>query len=153
MFDTRYIGTELKPFCVQVERGRLRAFAIATGQDDLVYSDETAARAAGHPSLPIPPTFLFCLEMEAPNPMEVYERLGIEYARVLHGEQHFTYHRLAFAGDTLRFKPRIVDLYEKREGALGFLVWETRVKRSDGAPVADLRTVMVVRNPTLGGLR
>jgi hypothetical protein len=26
------------------------------------------ARAAGHPGLPVPPTFLFCLEMDAPNP-------------------------------------------------------------------------------------
>ncbi len=146
-FDLRLIGSELTPFSVRVEPGRLRSFALATGQADPIYSDEAAARRAGHPSLPVPPTFLFCLEMESPDPMEVYERLGIDYAQVLHGEQHFSYHRLAHAGETLYFRPRIADLYEKKNGALGFVVWETRVEASDGSPVADLRSVMVVRDP------
>jgi len=144
--DPRLIGSELTPFSVLVEPGRLRSFARATGQTDPIYSDEVAARRAGHPLLPVPPTFLFCLEMDSPNPMEVYERLGIDYAKVLHGEQHFGYRRIAHAGDTLHFRPRIVDLYEKKNGALRFVVWETRVEASDGAPVADLRSVMVVRN-------
>ena len=90
--------------------------------------------------------------MDGPNPMEIYERLGIDYAHVLHGEQHFVLHRMAFAGEVLCFKPRLADLYEKKGGALGFLVWETRVEDSDGAAVADLRTVMVVRQPKQRGL-
>lgn len=149
---TQLKGTELTPFNVEVERGRLRAFAKATGQDNPIYWDETAARAGGHPSLPVPPTFLFCLEMESPNPMEVFERLDVDHAHVLHGEQHFVFHRLAYAGETLRFKPRIVDLYEKKGGALGFIVWETRVEGIDGSAVADLCSVMVVRQSKLEGM-
>ncbi|GCB03580.1 MaoC family dehydratase N-terminal domain-containing protein [Ralstonia sp. SET104] len=150
MLDTQRTGTDLTPFSVEVERGRLRAFAQATGQDDPVYSDENAARAAGHPSLPVPPTFLFCLEMDAPDPLEIYERLGINYTHVLHAEQHFSYHRVVHAGETLHFKPCIVDVYEKRAGALRFIVRETRVEDSNGLPVADLRAVMVVRTPPAG---
>lgn len=145
MLDTQLKGMELTPFSVAVERGRLRAFAKATGQDNPIYWDEAAAHAQGHPSLPVPPTFLFCLEMESPNPMEVFERLGVDYAQVLHGEQHFVFHRMAYAGETLYYKPRIVDLYEKKGGALGFIVWETRVEGGEGSAVADLRSVMVVR--------
>jgi len=147
MLDISLKGSPLTPFSVEVERGRLRAFAKATGQENPVYWDETAAHARGLPSLPLPPTFLFCLEMESPNPMEVFERLHINHAHVLHGEQHFVYHRLAFAGETLRFKPRIADVYERKSGALGFIAWETRVEGSDGKAVADLRSVMVVRPP------
>ena len=147
MLNTQLKGTELTAFSVEVERGRLRTFAKATGQDNPIYWDEAAARAQGHPGLPLPPTFLFCLEMEGPNPMEVFERLGVNYAHVLHGEQHFFFHRLAHAGETLRFHPRIADLYEKKGGTLGFIVCETRVEASDGAAVADLRSVMVVRPP------
>jgi hypothetical protein len=135
---------ELTPFSIVVDCGRLRAFAAATGQDDPVYSDPAAAQTAGHPSLPVPPTFLFCLEMDGPEPMETFERLGIDYSRVLHGEQHFGYHRLTFAGETLRFVPRITDQYWKKGGSLRFLVRETRVEGSDGAAVADLRSVFVV---------
>lgn len=147
MSEKKHQNLDLTPFSVEVERGRLRTFARATGQDDPVYSDVAAAQAAGYPSLPVPPTFLFCLEMEAPNPMEVYERLGIDYAQVLHGEQHFLYHRVAFAGETLHFAPRITDQYPKKGGSLEFVVRETRVEGHDGTAVADLRCVLVVTHP------
>lgn len=150
VFDTAHIGTELTPFAVDVDRDRLCSFAKATGQTDPVYFDEAAAQAAGHRSIPVPPTFLFCLEMVAPNPMEIFERLGIDYARVLHGEQHFVYHQLAYAGEKLNFRPRIIDIYEKKAGALTFLVWETRVESENREAVADLKSVMVVRNQLSG---
>jgi hypothetical protein len=147
LIEKKLENSDLTPFSVEVEPGRLRTFARATGQDDPVYSEVAAAQAAGYPSLPVPPTFLFCLEMEAPNPMEVYERLGIDYAHVLHGEQHFLHHRMAFAGETLRFAPRITDQYQKKGGSLKFVVRETRVEGHDGTAVADLRYVLVVRDP------
>jgi acyl dehydratase len=146
MLDKRYIGHELPPFSVDVEKGRLRFFAGATGQRDAVYIDEAAARAAGHPGLPVPPTFLFCLEMESPNPAAMRELLGIDIARVLHGEQGFTYHAMAHAGDTLTFRQRIEDIYDKKNGALEFVVRKTSVTNQRGEPVADLRCVTVIRN-------
>lgn len=147
MSDKHFDHFDLTPFSVEVDPDRLRAFAEATGQADPVYSDVDEAKAAGYPSLPVPPTFLFCLEMEAPNPMEVYERLGINYAHVLHGEQHFLYHRMAFAGESLRIVPRISEQYQKKDGNLKFVVRETRVEARDGSAVADLRCVLVVRDP------
>jgi acyl dehydratase len=146
MIARRHIGHELPPYQVEVEKGRLRFFAKATGQDDPVYSDESAARAAGHPGLPVPPTFFFCLEMESPNPAAVRELLGIDYRRLLHGEQGFTFHRMAYAGDTLRFEQRIEDIYDKKNGALEFVVRKTHVSNQRGEPVADLRCVSVIRN-------
>ena len=148
MIDRSHIGTELPPFTVEVERGRLRFFAKATGQTDPVYLDEAAARAAGHPDLPVPPTFFFCLEMDAPNPGLLRERLGLDIARILHGEQGFTFHRLAHAGDRLTFRQRIDDIYDKKGGALEFIVRSTQVSNERGEPVAELRAVTVYRNPT-----
>ena len=147
MIDRSHIGTTFPPFTVAVEPGRLRFFAKATGQTDPVYSDEAAARAAGHPHLPVPPTFLFCLEMEAPNPAAIRERLGLDYSRILHGEQGFTFHRLAHAGDTLTFQQRITDIYDKKGGALEFIVRLTEVHNAQGEAVAELRCVTVYRNP------
>ncbi len=148
MIDRRHIGTEMAPFTVEVERGRLRFFAKATGQTDPEYSDDDVARAAGHPALPVPPTFLFCLEMESPNPGAMRELLGLDYRRILHGEQGFVYHRLAHAGDRLTFHQRIVDIYDKKAGALEFIVRKTAVSNQRGEPVAELRCVTVYRNPT-----
>ena len=146
MIDKKYIGHRQPAFAVPVEASRLRFFAKATGQADPVYSDESAARDAGHPALPVPPTFLFCLEMESPDPAAVRNLLGLDYRRLLHGEQSFTYHAAAHAGDTLRFEQRIEDIYDKKGGALEFVVRLTRVTNQRGEHVADLKGVTVMRN-------
>ena len=151
MWDLSLQGAALTPFSAEAERGRLRAFARATGQEHPLFLDEAAARAAGHPALLVPPTFLFCLAMEGPNPQEIYERLGVNYAHVLHGEQHFDYHRPACAGQALHFAPRIGRLYAKKGGALSFFEWENRVTDGDGRAVAELRSVMVERTPRQEG--
>jgi acyl dehydratase len=146
MIDRRHIGHTMPPFSTEVEKGRLRFFAKATGQADPVYTDEAAARAAGYPGLPVPPTFLFCLEMESPNPAAVRELLGMDYRSLLHGEQGFTYHAMAYAGDTLTFEQRIDDIYDKKNGALEFVVRKTRVSNQRQELVAELRCVTVQRN-------
>lgn len=145
MIDKQHIGRTLHAFRALAEAGRLRFFAKAIGETNPVYFDESAARDAGHPGLPLPPTFLFSLEFEQPD-TSWRDEIGIELPRILHGEQSFTYHRLAYAGDVLLFESRIADIYEKRGGALEFVVRETRVTNQRGEHVADLRSVIVQRN-------
>ncbi|MFS2100388.1 MaoC family dehydratase N-terminal domain-containing protein [Variovorax sp. Varisp85] len=148
MIDKRFIGCALEPFSIAVEPGRLRFFAKATSQPDPVYTDEAAAHAAGYRGLPVPPTFLFCLEMDGPNPAAVRELLGLDYRFLLHGEQGFRYHAMAYAGDVLTFAPRIENIWDKKGGALEFVARDTRVSNQVGIHVADLRFVTVVRHPT-----
>lgn len=145
MIDRRHIGHTLPPFEVRVEAGRLRFFAKATGQTEPLYTDEAAARAAGHPGLLLPPTFLFCLEMEGPNPAAIRELLGLDYRRLLHGEQRFVFHAPAFAGDLLRFEQRIEDIWDKKGGALEFVLRRTTVHNQHGALVAELLCTSVMR--------
>ncbi|MDO8274855.1 MAG: MaoC family dehydratase N-terminal domain-containing protein [Serpentinimonas sp.] len=146
MIDRKYIGHAMPAFSVAVEKGRLRFFAKAIGQTDPIYTSEEAAREEGHPSLPVPPTFFFCLEMESPDPAALRNLLGLDYRRLLHGEQSFAYHRMAYAGDLLTFEQRIEDIYDKKGGALEFVVRKTRVTNQRGEHVADLRSVTVSRN-------
>lgn len=143
---TTAIGTEPPPVTMTVERGRLRLFAQAIGEHDPTYTDPAAAREAGHPDLPVPPTFLFGIELQQPDPFAYLTDLGVDMRRVLHGEQAFTYHSTAHAGDTLTARSRIVDVRSKNGGALELLTKDTSVTRSDGSRVGDLRTVTVVRN-------
>ena len=146
MIDRKFIGHVMPAFEVPVERGRLKFFAKAIGQTDPIYLDDAAAHAAGHPGLPVPPTFFFCLEMDAPDPAAIRNLLGMDYRRLLHGEQGFTYHRMAHAGDLLRFEQRIDDIYDKKGGALEFVVRKTRITNQRQEHVADLRAVTVLRN-------
>src|SRR5689334_14141875 len=85
---------------VTVDRRQLVAFANAIGEDNPVYRDLEAARAAGYPDLPIPPTFLFTLELETYG-LGYLPEMGIDLQHVLHGEQQFDYDALGFAGEQL----------------------------------------------------
>lgn len=143
------IGMELPGLTTIVDRIGLRSFATAIGESDPVYSDVAAARADGYPDVLVPPTYLFSLEFQRPDPYRVLRMLGADLQQALHGEQRFTYHTLAFAGDELTFRPYIGDYYEKKNGALRFIVRDTTVTRGDTV-IAELRNVLVVREP--GGL-
>jgi hypothetical protein len=139
----------LEPVTVTVERGRLAFFARATGQTDPAYFDLSAAKAAGHPDLPVPPTFFFSLELESPDPFGYLTALGVDLRRMLHGEQSFTYHAVAHAGDTVTLRPRITDVFAKKGGALEFLIKKTDVTR-DGELIAEATTTIVVPHPEAG---
>lgn len=137
----------MPPTELAVDAGRLRFFAKSIGETDPVFTDVEAALAAGYPGLPVPPTFLFSIELERPDPFDWVSRLGIDLRHVLHGEQRFVYHSQVYAGDVLTAQPKIVDVYSKKGGALEFVVKDTTVIRADGSVVADLKSVLVVRNP------
>lgn len=101
MLDKSFIGLKTKPRSVEVEKGQLKFFAKATDETNRVYFDEAAAKAAGHPTLPAPPTFLMCLGSLAPDQEDILGKLGVDIGRILHGEQHFTYFKPIYAGDTI----------------------------------------------------
>jgi len=66
MIDKKFIG--MAPPVFQATAGRSAAlFRKATGEANPVYLDESAARAAGYSGLPLPPTFLFSLELSQPS--------------------------------------------------------------------------------------
>ena len=66
MIDKKHIGMKLPRLNATAEAGQLRFFAKSTGETNPIYFDESAARDAGHPGLPLPPTFLFSLEFQQP---------------------------------------------------------------------------------------
>lgn len=149
MLDRTLIGHCLTPHSVEVEKGRLRFFAKAMGQLDPVYLDEAVAPQAGYRNIPVPPTFLSCLENDSPDPWELQRLLDLDQGRLLHGELSFVYHRMACAGDVLTFEPGLSDIYSRRDRALEFFVRETRVTDPMGEHIADLRCVGV-QQPTGG---
>jgi acyl dehydratase len=144
------IGTELPPTTLTVDAGRLRFFAKTIGETNPVYTDTAAAKDAGQPDLPVPPTFLFSIELDDPDPFDFLANAGVDLRFVLHGEQTFTYHSIAYPGDVLTATPRIADVYSKKGGTLEFIVKETAVTRADGSPVADLKSVIIARHPGVG---
>ena len=147
MIDAISIGRTFAPHSADVEVGRLRLFAQATGETRPEYIDEAAARAAGHPSLPAPPTYTACLYLDEPEPFSWLRELGIELVQVLHASQAFRYFEPIHAGDRLTFASRIANVFQKKSGTRTFIVKLTDVTNQHGARVAEMRSTIVV----LGG--
>ncbi|GIK50957.1 MAG: dehydratase [Alphaproteobacteria bacterium] len=147
MIDRKHIGAKSEPRRIEVEKGQLKFFAKATGETNPIYFDEEAARAAGHKALPAPPTFTFSLALGAPAKKgDVFEDMGVSRARVLHGEQRFFHHHPIYAGDTITLVTKTVDIYDKKGGALEFIVQDTEAKNQEGRLCTTMRVVTVVRN-------
>ena len=85
----------------QVGREKIREFATATGETSPLCHDVEAARAAGHPDLVAPVTFGIVVTMPAGSVVVDDPELGLDYSRVVHGEQRFEYARVVHAGDEL----------------------------------------------------
>lgn len=145
MLNKNFTGIALPAHSARASAERLRFFAKAIGESNAIYTDEAAAGAAGYPGLPLPPTFLFCLDTDGRDDATWLKNVGISYPHTLHAEQSFTYHRMAFADETLHFNGRIVDMYCRKNGDLRFVVLETRVTNQQGERVAELKTTMVER--------
>jgi len=146
MIDKAMIGYEMEPSVLPIERSRLRFFAKAVDETNPVYTDEAAARAAGYPDLPAPPTFLFAAELDSGAMDRLLDKLQIPLSKLLHGEQSFTYHRPACVGDTVTVRSRIEDIYDKKNGALEFVIKTARVTNQHDELVAEMRSVLVCRH-------
>lgn len=146
MIDKKWIGHELPASVLPIERSRLQFFAKAIGETNPVYTDLAAARAAGYADLPVPPTFLFAAELDSGTSFKLLEDLQIPIAKLLHGEQSFSYVRAACVGDTVTVNSRVGDIYDKKNGALEFVVKTSRATNQRQELVAELRTVLVCRH-------
>jgi acyl dehydratase len=133
---------------LDVDRDRVTAFALAVGEDDPRFLEAEAARAEGFPDQVAFPTFPTVLGILASALIVVDPELGMDYTRVVHGEQAFEWRRPIVVGDRLRATPRIADVYAK--GPNEYLVIEAEVRDADGEVVCMARSTLLSRG-TAGG--
>jgi acyl dehydratase len=84
-----------------VSRQKIREFARAIGDESPIYYDVDTARAAGHRDIPAPPTFGSVPALAMGQGPRRDPEVGLDYARVVHGEQHIRLRRPIYAGDVL----------------------------------------------------
>jgi acyl dehydratase len=127
----------------EVGREKIREFAVAIGDMNPAYHDVAAAQALGHRDVIAPPTFAFVVSMRASAIAMFDPGLGLDYSRVVHGEQRFAYVRPVTAGDDLV----VVTTIENIRVAAGNDILTTRADIStvDGEPVVTTWAVTVAR--------
>ncbi|WNC16506.1 MaoC family dehydratase N-terminal domain-containing protein [Brevibacillus brevis] len=141
LIDPKVVGSTSEATLVEVEKGAIRAFAHAIGDDNPLCTDEGFARAHGYASLVAPPTFPTTFRIPNPN-------VRFELSRVLHGGQEYRYTRPIVAGDVLRCVSRVADVYEregKQGGKMTFLVTEVRGEDLDGQLVFTGKSTVILR--------
>ena len=97
-----FVGRTYPPTApYEVGREKIREFAEAVGDPNPVYTDPDAAKALGHQDVIAPPTFPFVITYKASGQVVLDPELGLDYGRVVHGDQRFSYTRPVRAGDRL----------------------------------------------------
>jgi len=124
------IGRESEEVLFEVERGAIRKFAEAV-------QDQTPECLRGEVA---PPTFPTMFRMTIPG-------LTFDLARVLHGAQEYRYERPLRAGDRVRCRLRVADIYQ-RQGRLGemtFLILALEGRDESGSAVFTGSTTAILR--------
>lgn len=126
-----------------VGREKVREFAAAIGADDPAHHDPEWARARGYPDVVAPPTFPVVLTFAGSRQLHTDAELGLDYSRVVHGDQRFAYTRPVVAGDELVGTLTVEEITER--GGHEFLTTRTDVTTTAGEPVVTVWSKLVVR--------
>ncbi|WP_229073980.1 MaoC family dehydratase N-terminal domain-containing protein [Actinoplanes sp. DH11] len=126
-----------------VGREKIREFARAIGATDAEYLDPEAARAAGYADVVAPPTFPIVFTMAASRQIISDPELGLDYTRVVHGDQRFAYTRPVVAGDALVCVNSVEEITSR--GGHEFITTRTEVSTEGGDPVVTVWSKLVQR--------
>jgi hypothetical protein len=139
--DTSIEGNRGKPFRVMVEEGKVREFARA------VKSSNPAYVAEGQPPVTSPVTFLASSVFWQGRDSSPLAGVELNWARILHGEQEFTFPGAPPApGTELTAEARIDRVFEKegkRGGTMTFAEIVTEYRDGSGAVVAESRSTLI----------
>ncbi len=140
------VGFETEERLHEVDRVSIKWFAEAIGDKDPIYYDREAARRAGYEDVPAPPTFPTTFRDD--EEVRLRDRVGFDFRKLVHGQQEYEMPRPLIAGETLRVRSRVADIYKKegKSGAMILVVVETTGRRSDGS-IAFVGRSTVIQRP------
>ena len=145
-----YLGRTYAPTAVyEVGSEKIRQFATAIGDTNPAYHDLAAAQALGYSGLVAPPTFVFVITQAAAQEAIADPGLGLDYSRVVHGDQRFRHARPLVAGDRIRTTVTLDSL----RSAAGHDLVTTRCELTDeaGRQVAEAWMTLVARGTAEAG--
>jgi acyl dehydratase len=127
MADRSLIGAETPPGTAEAVAKEMVQFCEAIGDTRPEYVDEKAAAAGKFGALVAPPTYPMRFLFDALDP-DLFFKLGLNMAGIVHAEQEFIYERPVKAGERLVIAGKVHDIWEKqgRSGMLDFVTFEAK---------------------------
>ncbi len=126
-----------------VGREKVREFARAVFATGELHLDPAAARAAGYADVIAPPTFAVVVQEHALAQLLGDPEAGIDFARVVHGDQRFAFSRPIVAGDELSATLTVTSV--KSLGGHSMVTADTVIADAAGAHVVTATSTLVVR--------
>ncbi len=126
-----------------VGREHVREFASAIGATASVHRDPDAARAAGYRDVVAPATFAVVVQERTLAQLLADEQAGIDFSRVVHGEQRFRFTRPIVAGDALTAVLTVTSV--KTLGGNAMVTADTEITDDAGHHVVTAISTLVVR--------
>jgi acyl dehydratase len=141
--NTNAVGKTFAPLTYAVGREKIREYAFAVGETNPVHLEVEAARALGYRDVVAPPMFAAVYSSPAIGPALFDPEIGINFARMVHGDQEFKWGPLVVAGDEIATTVTVKDISER--GGTGFYVFETVSTNQDGDTVSVGTWTNIVR--------
>ena len=126
-----------------VGREKIREFARAVFATSPVNLDPEAARSAGYADVVAPPTFPVVIQESTLAQLLAEPDGGIDFSRVVHGDQRFVLSRPVVAGDELTATLSVASI--KQLGAHSMITTQSTMVDADGAHVVTALSTLVVR--------
>jgi acyl dehydratase len=126
-----------------VGREKVREFAKAVFATSPLHFDEIAARDAGYSGVVAPPTFPVVVQEATLAQLLGQPDGGIEFERVVHGDQRFSYSRPIVAGDELTATLAVTGI--KTLGGHTMVTAESTIVDATGSHVVTAISTLVVR--------
>jgi acyl dehydratase len=126
-----------------VGREKIREFARAVFSTSPLSEDVAAARAAGYSDLVAPPTFAVVVQELTLHQLLSEPDAGIDFSRVVHGDQRFSFSRPIVAGDELTATLAVSSI--KSLGGHSMVTAESVITAADGSHVVTAVSTLVVR--------
>lgn len=126
-----------------VGREKVREFARAVLSSSPLHLDPAAAKAAGFKDVVAPPTFAVTVQEATLAQLLADEEAGVDFTRVVHGDQRFSYSRPIVAGDELTATLTIAAV--KQLGGHSMVTASSSIVDSAGEHVVTAISTLVVR--------
>jgi acyl dehydratase len=126
-----------------VGREKVREFAKAVFASSPLHTDPAAARAAGYADVVAPSTFPVVIQEHTLQQLLAEPASGIDFSRVVHGDQRFSYSRPIVAGDELTATLTVASV--KSLGGHSMVTAESAMVDPTGAHVVTAISTLVVR--------
>lgn len=126
-----------------VGREKVREFARAVFATNPINTDVAAAQAAGYADVVAPTTFPIVIQQLTLDQLLAEPDAGIDFSRVVHGDQRFSYVRPIVAGDELTGALTVTSV--KSLGGNAMITAETVITDAAGERVVTAISTLVVR--------